>query len=255
MGRQIEAARRECAALAIANGGPDAMLRPYGPKGFNCPWLTPVLWEVFGAGVVSIEAEKEAEAMEGEPTEPYVLSILAEATGDAEMMKSCLEELPPSQVLLRGRLHALLARASGSAQSLQQALEADPPVIRRLSMSLPVQIKSSDDTLKGMLGSSPRFRSGEGFELVVDGHTGSGFRGHLQGPDGSVLTRFESQPGEDDGESRRLLCETVHQTVFAPRVNLTQADINGLDGSNLAGGRFREQLKDIVGVKPDKESE
>jgi tetratricopeptide (TPR) repeat protein len=255
MGRQIEAARRECAALAITNDGPRAMLRPYGPKGFNCPWLTPALWEVFGSGVISVEAEKMVEAMEGDPTVPYILSILAEATGDEDMMKDCLEKLPPSQVLLRGRLHALLARSSGSAESLQQALEADPPVIRRLSMSLPVQIQCSDGTVQSMLASSPRFRSGTGFQLVVDGAPSSGYRGHLQGPDGSVLTRFESSAGEDEKESRRLLCETVHQTVFAPRVNLTQADINGLDGSNLAGGRFREQLKDIVGVKPDKESE
>jgi tetratricopeptide (TPR) repeat protein len=255
MGRRIEAARRECAALAIANDGPGAMLRPYGPQGFNCPWLTPSLWEIFGAGVVSVEAEKAAEAMEGELSQPYVLSILAEATGDEELMKTCLEQLPPSQVLLRGRLHALIARTSGSAESLQQALESDPPVIRRLSMSLPVQIRCSDSVVADMLDSSPRFRSGDGFELVVDGDPGSGFRGHLQGPDGSVLTRFESEPSDDRTESRQLLCEVVHQTVFAPRVNLTQADINGLDGSNLAGGRFREQLKDIVGAEPKSESE
>ena len=254
MGREIEAARRECAALAISNNGPQAMLRPYGPQVFNCPWLTPSLWEIFGAGVVSVEARRAAEEMEGELTRPYVLAILAEADGDEALMKKCLEELPPSQVLLRARMHALIARTNGSPESLQQALESDPPVIRRLSMSLPVQIKCGDSTVSSMLESSPRFHSDSGFELVIDGSVETGYRGHLQGPDGSVLTRFESEPSENQVQTRKLLCEKVHQTVFAPRVNLTQADINGLDGSNLAGGRFREQLKDIVGNQSEKES-
>ena len=121
-------------------------------------------------------------------------------------------------------------------------------------MSLPVQIKCGDSTVSSMLESSPRFHSDSGFELVIDGSVETGYRGHLQGPDGSVLTRFESEPSENQVQTRKLLCEKVHQTVFAPRVNLTQADINGLDGSNLAGGRFREQLKDIVGNQSEKES-
>ena len=249
LGRQIEAARRESAALAIENDGPEAMLRPYGPQGFNCPWLTPALWEVFGAGVISVEAEDFIERLDTDPTVPYVSAILAEATADEEMMSHCLDELPPSQVLLRGRLHALLARESGSPERYQQALEADPPVIRRLSMALPVSIQCDDSAVQSMLKASPRFDSGQGFSLVVSGSAGSGYKGHLQGPDGSVLTRFESEPGEDESDSRKLICEKVHQTVFAPRVNLTQTDINGLDGSNMAGGHFREQLKDIVGGK------
>ena len=253
--RAIESARRECAALAIDNDGPHAMLRPYGPNGFNCPWLTPALGEIFGDGVVAVEARNVLKEESDDQTQPYVQAILAECTGDVDLLKTCLEELPPSQVLLRGRLHALLAQSSGSAESLQQALEADPPVIRRLSMSLPVSLSCSDKALQSMIESSPRFHSGEGFSLAISGSAASGFSGQLQGPDGSVLSRFESPANEDESTARQELCEVLHQTVFAPRVNLTQADINGLDGSNLAGGHFREQLKDIVGTESDKESE
>ncbi|MFA5507122.1 MAG: hypothetical protein WC423_16960 [Vulcanimicrobiota bacterium] len=255
LGREIEQARRECAALAIKNGGPSAMLPPYGPNGFNCPWLTPALGEIFGDGVVAVEAGRIAVEHKDQDAEPYILAILAECTGNEELMKKCLEKLPPSQVLLRGRLHALLARASGSNQSLQQALEADPPVIRRLSMSLPVQLECSDSELKQMIEASPRFHSGEGFSLTVSGSVSSGYSGQLQGPDGSVLTRFSSaseNEEEDNADARQALCEVLHQTVFAPRVNLTQADINGLDGSNLAGGVFREQLLDIMGKEGEK---
>ena len=122
-------------------------------------------------------------------------------------------------------------------------------------MSLPVSLSCSDKALQSMIESSPRFHSGEGFSLAISGPAASGFSGQLQGPDGSVLSRFESPANEDESTARQELCEVLHQTVFAPRVNLTQADINGLDGSNLAGGHFREQLKDIVGTESDKESE
>ena len=253
LGQKMEAARRECAALALENGGPDAMIAPYGPNGFNCPWLSPNLREIFGPGVVAVQADRILEKVPVE-AKPYVQAVLAEAKGDEELMQEALESLPPSQMLLRGRLYALLARETGSAQTLQQALEADPPVIRRLSMSLPVSIECQDSTLAKQLKSSPRFHGGEGFELSVNGDVGSGFSGQMRGPDGSVLASFSSAKGEDAAESRRLLAEELHKTVFAPRVDLSQSDINGLDGSNLAGGHFREQLQELVGAKPQDKS-
>lgn len=249
LGNEMERARRECAALALGNGGPREMIPPYGPRGFNCPWLTPALGEVFGRGVISVEASRCLKDVP-EQAAPYVKAILAEAKGDEDLMQAALDELPTSQVLLRGRLHALLGEESGSAQSLQQALEADPPVLRRLSISLPVEIDSADSTVASMLKSSPRFHKGKGFLLSIEGSAAGGFRGRFQGPDGSVLTRFNSEPGPNTDASRKNICQTIHQKVFAPRVNLTQSDINSLDGSNLASGHFRNQLQDLVGIKP-----
>lgn len=250
LGREMERARRECAALALDNGGPAEMIPPYGPNGFNCPWLTPSLSEIFGEGVVAVEASKVIEELP-EESKPYAQAILAEADSDSDLMKQCLEKLPPSQVLLRGRLQALLARESKAAEELQLAMESDPPVIRRLGMSLPVNVECADSALKSTLEGSPRFRKGRGFILTVEGGTERGYRGRLLGPDGSVLSSFASEPGKTAAESRFKLCEEVHQRVFAPRVNLTQVDINGLDGSNLAGGHFRDQLNQIVGKKKE----
>lgn len=243
---RMEAARRECAALALKAGGPTHMIVPFGPNGFNCPWLTPSLWEIFGSGVVTAEASTLMESVP-EESRPYVQAIQAEAKGDTDKMKAALEDLPASQKLLRARLQALL----GSPESLQQALESDPPVVRRLSLSLPVKIEG-DGTLSRMVLSSPRFHSGKGFVMSLQG-SGTSYQGTLQGPDGSVLSRF-SASGETADEARREFCRELHQVIFAPRVNLSQTDINGLDGSNLAGGHFRNQLKDLVGI-PTEETE
>ncbi len=242
---ELEAVRRECAALALKAGGPANMIVPYGPNSFNCPWLTPGLWEVFGAGVV---AAQTSAILEDTPEEsrPYIQAIYAEARGDTALMAVALEELPPSQKLLRARLQAQM----GSPESLQQALESDPPVIRRLSLSLPVQVQG-DGGIARMVLASPRFHRGQGFVLSVQGSgSGSNYEGSLQGPDGSVLSRFSVQ-AETPEEGRRGFCRELHQVVFAPRVNLSQTDINGLDGSNLAGGHFRMQLKELVGASED----
>lgn len=252
--QDMEAARRECAALALRNGGPQAMVPPFGPKGFNCPWLTPGLSQIFGEGVVAVAASRVIKDLP-EKARPFASAILAEAKSDKALMRKCLEDLPPSQVLLRARLYALLAREDGSPDDFQKVLESDPPVLRRLDLALPVQISCQDGTLRSMIASSPRFRSGKGFQLQIEGGTQTGYQGRLLGQDGSVLTRFSSPGGTDPDESRLKLCRELHQRVFAPRVNLSQMDINGLDGSNLAGGQFRVQLEDIVGKKPASESE
>ena len=252
LGQTIEATRKECAALSINNSGPKAMLRPYGPNGFNCPWLVPALSEVFGRGIVSVEASRLLEDLP-EQSKPYTMAVLAEAKGDEESLQQALDALPPSEVLLRGRLHALKREATGSARSLQQAMESDPPVVRRLGISIPVSIQCGDGSLQRMLYGSPRFESGKGFTLQITGGSNNGYDGSFLGPDGSVLSRFTSPPHKDLDEARRKLCEEIHQRVFAPRINLTQSDINGLDGSNLAGSQFRNQLQDLVGRKKKKE--
>lgn len=254
LNHEMEAARRECAALALSNGGPASMIAPFGPRGFNCPWLTPAISEVFGEGVVSVAAAREIESLP-EQARPFAQAILAEAKSDEEAMAACLESLPPSAVLLRARLHALLAKESGAAEDFQKALETDPPVVRRLGLAVPVKLNCSDSTLKHMIADSPRFRAKGGLVLSVEGNTGNGFQGQLLGLDGSVLSQFRSPGGADPEQARLAFCRELHQKVFAPRVNLTQMEINGLDGSNLAGGQLRVKLEDIVGKKSGLESE
>lgn len=251
---EMEAARRECAALGVKNGGPDAMIAPFGPKGFNCPWLTPAISEIFGKGVVANQTAQILETLP-EKARPFAQAILAEATNDQDLMRSTIEQLPPRQALLRARMYALLARAGGEAQNYQKVLESDPPALRRLGLSLPIQLRCSDSQLSNWILDSPRFHKGKGLALVVEGNVQDGFQGQLQGSDGAVLSRLSSPGGPDAKEVRLAFYRELHQQVFAPRVNLTQMDINGLDGSNLSGGQMRVKLEEIVGKKSGIESE
>lgn len=77
---------------------------------------------------------------------------------------------------------------------------------------------------------------------------GGQLEARLLGPDGAVIARTVT-PGRGDGvETARALCRSFHEAAFAPRVDLSQTDINSLDGSNAASTAVRERMLDSLGI-------
>ena len=176
-----------------------------------------------------------------------------------------MDELPAAEQLMRGRLAALgalAARDEGdaerSASYFDLALQIDPGVLRRLGAELPARLTvRGGDSRNGvarraarMLRKSPRFDVGSGaFEIQVEGNEGSA-TACLVGPRGTRFacvqaTARAGDKGVDD-VARRLV-ENFHHEAFAPKLDLTQADLQSLDGSpTAAGGRAKEQLRSVT---------
>lgn len=219
------------------------------------PWLAGELVEVAGSGVVR-EAVARARRRDRRPgAGAYYDAFEAEAAlagGDeeraVELVTRSLAALGPAEVLLRARLEALGAEASRRAGDGERAMrwydsayQSDPGVFRRLGLTVPVRIDAGRgevaEELASMVSSSPRFSDeGWGFVVGVEGDA-TRARACLRGPDGTEYGCGEAQArAHDDPEAlaRRTLSE-FHKTVFAPRIDLSQADANSLDGSNRVG--------------------
>ena len=73
---------------------------------------------------------------------------------------------------------------------------------------------------------------------------GSAPHGVIVGPDGSVLSQAETNQGPDK------LIEEIHKATFSPRINLSQTDLDSLDGSNLTGTTQSTKVQEMF--KPGK---
>lgn len=219
------------------------------------PWLVGELSEVLGPGVVR-EAVRRARIKDKRPgADAYYDAALAEAawrSGESkralELAKRSLAALGTSEVLLQARVMAIAADA---ARDLEQAMTAraqydaafqrDPGVFRRLEMPVGVEIRSSGgEAAKDaaeMLGRSPRFTTMKGgLKLSVRADRAAA---HvcLTGEQNQVIACADVdgtklKKGEDYAAK---IAEEAQRQLFSPRVDLTQMDINSLDGQNLAG--------------------
>ena len=249
-----------------------ATLRPYLAGSVEiAEWLEPELVEALGPGVVGAALRRAEEVEDLETASGYLRTLEAEvawAEGDEDrtlrLVEQAMDELPAAEQLMRGRLAALGAMAARNAGDAERsngffdlALQIDPGVLRRLGAELPVRLAVNGGDRNGvpqraakMLRKSPRFDVGRGaFEIQVDGNEGSG-TACLVGPRGTrfacaQVTVRAGDEGADD-VARRLV-EVFHREAFAPKLDLTQADLQSLDGSpTAAGGRAKEQLRSVT---------
>jgi hypothetical protein len=138
------------------------------------------------------------------------------------------------------------------------ALQLDPGVIRRQDLSLPVRMQSNQrqasadplarEAMK-MLRRSPRFHASKGgFPLRIESD-GSSATACLLGLKEERLSCVEVSPRAGEGirdRARRLVAE-LHRQAFAPKIDLTQSDLQSLDGSPTAGGgRSAERLQNVL---------
>jgi len=242
-------------------------IRPYAPGYVMIPeWIELDLVDVLGPGVMAAAlADARAAGADG-AERPYHLAFEAEIAFEQarhrdalDLAETALQTLPGSEVLLRARVGAAAAQAAlaigerGRAAALFDiALQSDPGVLRRLGAALPCRFEAAGGDVArealGHLRASPRFTEGAGFLVEV---TGSGDRSSacLIGPQASVLACAHVSPraGESSDDTARRLARRFHEVAFAPRIDLTQADLRSLAGSTaVASGRGSERVQLVL---------
>jgi tetratricopeptide (TPR) repeat protein len=224
------------------------------------PWLLGELCDVVGEGVVQEALTRARKRDHREGAGAYYDAVEAEVAfgaGDAaraeQLALRAQQTLGTSEVLLIARVLAIAAEAERSQGKLElararydAAFQRDPGIFRRLELSVPVEISSAGGAVAEeaaeMLARSPRFtqtRGGLGLSVRANGPTA---RVCLSAAQGAVIncaeiTVRDKQPGQS--HAQHIAQEALRQ-LFAPRIDLSQMDINSLDGQNLSG---RDALK------------
>jgi tetratricopeptide (TPR) repeat protein len=236
------------------------------------PWLAGELVDVAGPAVVR-SALALARAKEQRPGAPaYYDAFEAEAalaagdSGRASLLADrALAALPRAEVLLRARVLAVAAESARRQGALaraadywHQAFDADPGVMRRLGLTVPVRLTGAagpvGDGAMAALRRSPRLEVGdEGLGVHAEvGPTGG--RICLVGASQQVLGcgEAEARTGDDVDAVVGRVVRAFHTQVFAPRVDLSQADIHSLDGSNrVSRDPLRSLFDDEEAVEDD----
>lgn len=245
-------------------------LRPYLAGSIELPeWLEPELFAALGPGVVAAALARARAAEDLAGAEGYFAASEAEIArleGDAERAlasaDAALAKLPGAEALLRARTAGVGAWAAGELgktarhlELLDLVMQIDPGTVRRLGLGLPATIEAGDSPVAqnagDLLAGSPRFdiEAGPGFRLQVSGDDKAA-QACLLDPRGSRLScaRVAPRSGEDRDAFTRRLVEELHTAAFAPRLDLTQADLRSLDGSpTAAGGRASEKILGVLG--------
>lgn len=228
------------------------------------PWLVGELVEVLGAGVAK-EAINRARAGDRRAgASAYYDAFGAEATaGTGELEQAlrfggqAIKRLPAREALLRARVQALAADAAWRAGRsdlafgyYDAALQSDQGVFRRLGLAIPVRISVRGDAAAqeaaGFLSASPRLQvSQQGLELRVQADR-TGGSACLLGSRGEVFGCSQTKAESRDSATAlaRRICRDFHIRLFTFPVDITRADINSLDGSNLVG---RDTLRTLFG--------
>jgi tetratricopeptide (TPR) repeat protein len=264
---QAWSAGRRAASLLAGQRILVSTVRPYLPGGVEiAEWVQLELPSLLGPGVLSA-AVKQARAVETlDEAKGYFSAFeteIARLDGDEretlESATRALDELPVPEVLIQARVSAIGAEAAwelgerGRAEALfSRALQVDPGVLRRTGIRLPVRIvagaRPAEQQAARALARSPRLTDGGRFTLTVSSE-GEALLACLSGSQGEVFgcARATPRAGDDDATLAARVAAEFHAELFAPRIDLTQADIRSLDGSpTAAGGRATEHLHTIL---------
>ena len=242
-------------------------LQPYLAGAVEAPeWLEPELIAPMGSGVLKAalaEAKSRETLLDAEgyflAWETEIAVLEGHEKKALELADQALVRLPGPESLLRARVTVLAAQAAfrrgdlpRSVAFFDQAMQLDPGAIRRLGASLPAVFYESPgpiaEAAADYLRDSPRFRHSPegGFQVRVEGESegGSAF---LLSPVGTVLATVTITPraGDTVETMARRLAKEFHEAAFAPRLDLTQADLRTLDGSPAAG-RSQERLHSVL---------
>ncbi|PJB44801.1 MAG: hypothetical protein CO108_08235 [Deltaproteobacteria bacterium CG_4_9_14_3_um_filter_63_12] len=261
------------------------IIRPYFTD--IAPWYLGAVIDLLGPGVVkkavaeARDADADVETKLGEELGGYFDALDGEASwkgGDADeairLGRSALERLPKQTLLLRWRVQAWLSAILWERGEQEEALEMMhevmvkyPTAFRILDLEVPVRLEGggSDDAeqLMRLLLSSPRLRIEDGgFTVNVNGHddkvstcllSAKGFNYGCSEWSREAIDKAAADDDEDeldDDERWARGADAFHDTVFAPKVELTQADINTLDGRPSRVGAEEAVDKLLEGVGP-----
>ncbi|MBK6849817.1 MAG: hypothetical protein IPG96_20545 [Proteobacteria bacterium] len=260
------ARRRQAARLLAQHGLLRGLLRPYLKP--LPSWNLPLLGEVAGDAVVGTVIRELRQSIElRAATDPYAA---IEGEGDARRGEAAaalkrgrlaLQQLPAEEVLLRARVAAWTAASAyalGDRRQARQGFEAVldrwPTALRVLGLPLPVRLRSvatpAAQALAARLERSRRLTADTlGLGFVVDVHPlGEALEVCLLAPRGRRIDCVQGRAPRDASDEAALtaLIDTFHRQAFAPKIDLTQQDINSLDGS-ACRGRAEDVLDQALG--------
>lgn len=266
--RELWAANSRLNALLVPEKRLPWILRPYAPDSPVTEWMRPGIYGAVGGGLVRSELQQliNRTGKLADRERSYLQAALGESlimSGDYDKGLTALtaakDKLPQEEVLLRARMEALAAHAlerSGqldrAAVAWRNAMERNAGLIRLLDLSIPVTLSSDNSPAANetvsFLEKSPRFHRGRGFSLAVS-TTGRRVFAQLRGRDGAVLAQASTIILPDIKDTARMLCKEVHRKAFATKIDLSQMDINSLDGSVTSGDSSQIGLKELFGTK------
>lgn len=232
------------------------------------PWLVGELVDVLGAGVVREAVQRARAADDREGSDAYYDAFEAEAaieSGDPARARTLAQRanaaLSPAEAMLRARNLAVIAEASRRLGDVRRATEAygeafqlDPGVFRRMGWPVPARFEvrggATAEDVAERIEEGPRFEAEDwGMTVQVEADRAEG-RACLVDHSGAVLACGEATAdgrGEDEDEYAARLMDAFLERAFAPRVDLSQADANSLDGSNRVS---RNPLETLFGDAP-----
>ena len=213
------------------------------------PWLLGELVDVLGSGVVVAAIKKARSEDTREAANSYYDAVLAEAALYAGDEADAIGRADKARVgiksgdsLLQMRMLAIIAEAKrrqGKWPTYSALLTREPGLFRRMELALPVRFETDSSgeasAIKKALARSPRLDTDEETHLVVA----------ISANELNAQVCLRDTQGQSWGcgrvvrqgkESRRDFVQKViddfHRAVFEPRVDLSQADIRSLDGTN-----------------------
>lgn len=230
--------------------------------------------------------QKPPESMETErPALEVVRAEVAWARGDEddaiEILKKAIPEVGEARAVLRARAEARLAGILFEEGRFEEAMEygtrvldTAPAMFRHLDISLPVRVESDGDSVSKEIASaildSPRFHSDErGYPVKIRSGDGR-LSAALFSPQQALMAEVsvdavkkvpkKPQPAEtpdpdaEEAEEPEILdppdelVALFHKKAFAPRLDLSQSQINSLDGSTLTDSRRNNKAREAIGL-------
>ncbi|MFA5505484.1 MAG: tetratricopeptide repeat protein [Vulcanimicrobiota bacterium] len=230
--------------------------------------------------------QKPPESMETErPALEVVRAEVAWARGDEdeaiEILKKAIPEVGEARAVLRARAEARLAGILFEESRFEEAMEygtrvldTAPAMFRHLDISLPVRVESDGDSVSKEIASaildSPRFHSDErGYPVKIRSGDGR-LSAALFSPQQALMAEVSvdavkkvpkkpqptETPGPDAEEAEEPeildppdeLVALFHKKAFAPRLDLSQSQINSLDGSTLTDSRRNNKAREAIGL-------
>jgi len=177
--------------------------------------------------------------------------------------RRALSALARDEVLLRSRVATWTADAAlrlGQARDAEslfhEVLHRFPTALRILSVRLPARVVADGRPLSRRVAStllrSPRLSTTRDLGFVVsvtgEGKEGKELKLCLLGRGGRryACAVKDVSAAKTDDERIAWAIDELHAKVFAPKIDLTQQDINSLDGSAVRGDAD-EVLKQVLG--------
>lgn len=228
-------------------------LRPYAPLDVHIPeWIEPEIIGSIGTGVMSNLIEDAnrngAFMLNSGYYHAYKTEVAALDTDrDAVLQEgtAALAQLPDQEVLLRARVAAHMAKVSwrrddfGTAlDQFETAYRQDPSILRRLGMSLPVNIENDGSAFSrqvaGYLADSPRFSQDvNGMTLEVSSTPDLSIC--LKTRTGAILSCYTMAAAENESSewNARQLTQDFHTQAFGLGYEISQAQRSILMGSSV----------------------